>query len=56
MPEEVEVVYLEDLVSADYLGRPAQIANYFHVFVRLAQMALDRNQSTVLIKAAALGE
>jgi transcriptional regulator with XRE-family HTH domain len=55
-PPDGEVIYLEDMASADYLGRPAQIASYLAAFGMLAQMALSPTQSSFLIKSAALGE
>ncbi|HEY6424921.1 MAG TPA: helix-turn-helix transcriptional regulator [Pseudonocardiaceae bacterium] len=55
-PPDGETVYLEDLASADYLGRPAQIASYVAVFGMLAHAALDPTASSLLIKSAALGE
>lgn len=55
-PPDGEIIYLEDMVSADYLGRPAQIASYITAFGMLAQMALNPTQSSLLIKSAALSE
>jgi transcriptional regulator with XRE-family HTH domain len=55
-PPDGEIIYLEDMASADYLGRPAQIASYLTAFGMLAQMALTPTQSSLLIKSAALGE
>jgi transcriptional regulator with XRE-family HTH domain len=55
-PPDGEIIYLEDMASADYLGRPAQIASYLAAFGMLAQMALSPTQSSLLIKSAALGE
>jgi hypothetical protein len=54
-PPDGEIIYLEDMVSADYLGRPAQIASYLTAFGMLAQKALNPTQSSLLIKSAALG-
>ncbi len=55
-PPDGEIIYLEDMASADYLGRPALIASYLTAFGMLAQMALSPTQSSLLIKSAALGE
>jgi transcriptional regulator with XRE-family HTH domain len=55
-PPDAEMVYLEDMTSADYLDRPNQVASYYTAFGMLAAAALDPVPSTVLIKDAALGE
>lgn len=55
-PPAGEIICLEDMASADYLGRPAQIAGYLVAFGMLAQVALSPAASSVLIKNAALGE
>ncbi|MDT7711740.1 MAG: hypothetical protein QOG46_429 [Pseudonocardiales bacterium] len=55
-PPDGDIIYLEDMASADYLGRPAQIASYLAAFGLLAQKALNPTQSSLLIKSAALGE
>ncbi|MGH3887962.1 MAG: helix-turn-helix domain-containing protein [Pseudonocardiaceae bacterium] len=55
-PPDGEIIYLEDMASSDYLGRPAQIASYLTAFGMLAQKALNPTQSSLLIKSAALGE
>ncbi len=55
-PPDGEIIYLEDLSSADYLGRPAQIAGYLAAFGTLALAALDPAASTIMIKNAAVGE
>lgn len=55
-PPDGEIVYLEDMASADYLGRPVQIAIYLAAFGALAQAALNPAASSVLLKNAALGE
>lgn len=55
-PPDAEMIYLEDMASADYLDRPHQIASYYTAFGMLAAAALDPVPSTVLIKDAALGE
>jgi uncharacterized protein DUF5753/helix-turn-helix protein len=55
-PSDAEIIYLEDLASADYLGRPAQIASYLAAFGMLAMAALDPAASSVMMKNAAFGE
>lgn len=55
-PPDDEMIYLEDMASADYLGRPAQMASYLSAFGMLALAVLDPAASFVLIKNAALGE
>lgn len=52
-PPDGEIIYLEDMASADYLGRPSQIASYLAAFGMLAQKALDpANRPSLLIKSA----
>ncbi|MGH3856973.1 MAG: helix-turn-helix domain-containing protein [Pseudonocardiaceae bacterium] len=55
-PPDGEIIYLEDMASSDYVGRPALIASYLTAFGMLAQRALSPAQSSLLIKSAALGE
>ncbi len=55
-PPDGEMIYLEDMTSADYVGNPAKIAGYLAAFGSLALAALDPAASTTLIKNAALGE
>ncbi|MGH3795143.1 MAG: helix-turn-helix domain-containing protein [Pseudonocardiaceae bacterium] len=55
-PPDAEMIYLEDMASADYLDRPHQVASYYMAFGMLAAAALDPAASTVLIKDAVLGE
>ncbi len=55
-PPDGEIIYLEDMASADYLSNPAKIASYLTAFGMLAQTALDPAKSSILIKSAALGE
>lgn len=55
-PPDAEIVYLEDMSSADYLDRPQQVADYYTAFGMLAAAALDPTASSVMIKGAALGE
>lgn len=55
-PPDGEIVYLEDMCSADYLDRPQQIADYYTAFGMLASLALDPAASAIMIKDAALGE
>ena len=55
-PPDGEIIYLEDMASADYLSTPAKIASYLAAFGVLAQTALDPTKSSILIKGAALGE
>ncbi|MGH3826404.1 MAG: DUF5753 domain-containing protein [Pseudonocardiaceae bacterium] len=55
-PPDGEIIYLEDMASSDYAGRPALIASYLTAFGMLAQQALNPAQSSLLIKSAALGE
>ena len=55
-PPDAEVVYLEDMASADYLDRPHQVVGYFTAFGMLASTALDPAMSSIMIKDAALSE
>lgn len=55
-PADAEMIYLEDMTSADYLDRPHQVNAYFTAFGMLAAAALDPIQSSVLLKNASLGE
>ncbi|MDQ4102930.1 MAG: DUF5753 domain-containing protein [Actinomycetota bacterium] len=55
-PPDAEIIYLEEMSSADYLGSPAKIAGYLTAFGALAQAALSAAKSSVLIKNAAMGE
>lgn len=54
-PPEGEIVYLEDLASADYLGRPPQIARYLTAFGSLTQAALNPAASSNFIRSV-IGE
>jgi hypothetical protein len=49
-PPDGEMVYLEDMASADYLDNPAKIAGYLAAFGSLALTALDPAATTALIK------
>jgi hypothetical protein len=49
-PADAQVVYLEDLWSADYVDRPAQVTAYNNVFDRVAAAALDAADSARLIE------
>jgi hypothetical protein len=49
-PDDAQVVYLEDLWSADYVDRPAQVRAYNNVFDRVAAAALDATDSARLIE------
>lgn len=51
-PPDAEIVYLEDLTSADYLDRPAHVESYYKVFGLLAQLALDPDKSLMMIDRA----
>ncbi|MGH3833517.1 MAG: Scr1 family TA system antitoxin-like transcriptional regulator [Pseudonocardiaceae bacterium] len=53
-PPDGETIYLEDMASSDYVGRPTLIASYLTAFGMLAQQALNPAQSSLLIKSAAL--
>ena len=55
-PPDADMIYLEDMASADYLDRPHQVAAYFTAFGMLAAAALDPIESSVLSKNASLGE
>ncbi|MGH3749652.1 MAG: DUF5753 domain-containing protein, partial [Micromonosporaceae bacterium] len=55
-PPDAEMIYLEDMTSADYLDKPAHVSTYYTAFGMLAAAALDPAASTLLIKNAALGE
>ncbi len=55
-PPDAEIIYLEDMASADYLPNPTQIASYLTAFGALALAALDPVASSVMIKNFALGE
>ncbi len=52
-PADGEIVYLENMASADYLTNPAKTASYLAAFDLLAQAALDPAQSSVFMKSAA---
>jgi hypothetical protein len=54
-PPGSEVVYLEDLWSADYVDRDSQVSAYLHVFDRLCDAALDA-ESTAEMLEEAVGE
>lgn len=51
-PPDGELVYLEDLTSADYLERPAHIKSYYDAFGMLAQVALTPEKSVTMIEQA----
>lgn len=55
-PPDAEMIYLENMASADYHDRPPQVAAYFTAFGMLAAAALSPNETSALIKDAALGE
>lgn len=55
-PPDAEIIYLEEMSSADYLGSPAKIVGYLAAFGALAQAALSAAKSSVMIKNAAMGE
>lgn len=55
-PPDAEMIYLENLASADYHDRQHQVSEYFTAFGMLAAAALDPIESSVLLKDAALGE
>ncbi|MGH8966230.1 MAG: DUF5753 domain-containing protein, partial [Actinomycetes bacterium] len=46
----IAVVYLEDLLGAEYLNKPAQVNEYTQVFDRLCQAALDAEGTADMIK------
>lgn len=52
-PPGGDVVYLEDLWSADYLNRAGQVGNYTMVFDRLSASALSREDSATMIREVA---
>jgi hypothetical protein len=54
-PPGTEVVYLEDLWSADYVDRDSQVTAYVQVFDTLCDAALDA-QSTADMLEEAIGE
>ena len=54
-PTDVEVAYLEDLWSADYVDRPMQVAAYTNAFDRLSVAALDGDDSILMINNAREG-
>lgn len=49
-PEGGQVVYLEDMWSADYLDKPKQVSAYTVVFDRLTGMALDEQGTRAAIE------
>lgn len=49
-PPDAQVVYLEDLWSADYVDRPAQVTAYSGVFDRVATAALEADSSASMIE------
>lgn len=49
-PPDAQVVYLEDLWSADYVDRPAQVAAYNSVFDRVSTAALETGKTVSLIE------
>jgi hypothetical protein len=51
-PPGTEVAVLEDLWSADYLERDAQVSAYVQVFDRLCGVALDASSSAKMIEKA----
>ncbi|OLT14110.1 hypothetical protein BJF78_19965 [Pseudonocardia sp. CNS-139] len=51
-PESREVVYLEDMWSADYLDKPKQTSAYSVVFDRLCASALDEQGTKTAIEEA----
>lgn len=55
-PPDAEMIYLENMASADYHDRPPQVAAYFTAFGMLAAAALNPIESSALLKDAALGE
>jgi transcriptional regulator with XRE-family HTH domain len=55
-PPDAEMIYLENMASADYHDRPPQVAAYFTAFGMLAAAALNPTESSALLKDAALGE
>ncbi len=51
-PPDGELVYLEDLISADYVDRPAHVESYYNTFGMLAQAAADPDKSLTMIDRA----
>lgn len=51
-PTEAEVVYLEDLWSADYVDGERQVAAYTGAFSRLVEVSLDEKDSAAMIEEA----
>lgn len=51
-PPDAELVYLEDLRSADYLDRPAPVKAYYDAFGMLAQVAASPEKSLTMIEQA----
>ena len=49
-PPDAQVVYLEDLWSADYVDRPAQVAAYNSAFDHVSALALDTKDSAGMIE------
>ncbi len=47
---ESPIVYLEDLWSADYLSRPAQVQDYTSLFDRLCSTALSAEDTATLLQ------
>lgn len=54
-PPGTEVVYLEDLWSADYVDRDSQVTAYVQVFDRLCDAALDAASTAEMLEEA-IGE
>lgn len=55
-PPDAELIYLEDLISSDYLDRESHVSTYMAAFGMLARAALDPAASARLIEDAAIGE
>lgn len=51
-PPDAAIVYLEDLISADYVEHPAHVANYYETFGLLTQVALSPEKSLTVIEQA----
>jgi transcriptional regulator with XRE-family HTH domain len=51
-PPDGEIVYLEDLISADYVDRPAHVASYYETFAMLTQVAMYPEKSVTMIEQA----
>ncbi|OLT13718.1 hypothetical protein BJF78_21380 [Pseudonocardia sp. CNS-139] len=51
-PADSQVVYLEDLWSADYVNRPEQVAAYSEAFDRLVEASLDTKGTAAMITEA----